>query len=53
MYNFILECYINGKVTDAKLDRYVIKGYITAEEKEQIIETKRKREEQIKYATEE
>lgn len=37
LYNFFLQCWLNGLITEERLQNVVNKGYITQEEKEQII----------------
>lgn len=36
MYKFILNMWIMGKIDEKKLDEYVLKGYITKEQAEEI-----------------
>ncbi|WDU84191.1 XkdX family protein [Caloramator sp. Dgby_cultured_2] len=39
LYNFFLQCWLNGTVDETRLQNAVAKGYITQEEYEQIIAT--------------
>ncbi|QQE75734.1 XkdX family protein [Brevibacillus composti] len=41
LFNYFLMCWINGTVTEQQLETAVAKGYITQEEKENILATPR------------
>lgn len=41
MYQFLLNCWVYGKVTEAQLNNYAAKGFITQQEANQIIATPR------------
>lgn len=44
MYQFILNMWVFGKVTEEKINTYVQKGFITQEEANQILATPRQYE---------
>lgn len=39
LFNYFLMCWINGTVTEAQLETAVSKGYITEQEKQDIMAT--------------
>ncbi len=41
MYNFLLRCWLDGRVTEAQINYAVTKGWITQAEADQILATPR------------